>query len=71
MRIVSIFCSKVLNLFKLIIATAVTVFFFFIIIIGILNAYKTMKFGSPSFEFVLLLSCWLLLASNEGFQVGR
>lgn len=62
--------AKGVTAIKYTVASAVVVFYAVIILIGISGSYNGATFGGPLAEFLLLGSVLILLAYNEGFQVG-
>mmetsp|Transcript_15054 Transcript_15054/g.24932 ORF Transcript_15054/g.24932 Transcript_15054/m.24932 type:complete len:614 (-) Transcript_15054:270-2111(-) len=59
-----------LELFKYIISTLVTVFYCSVVFHGIAKDLNVADFGGPIPEFLIFTLCIILLAVNEGFQVG-
>lgn len=51
-------------------ATLLALFSLMVIIIGVTGDYNIAAFGGPIPEFIALILTTLLLAANEGFQVG-
>lgn len=61
---------NVADITKNIVGSIIFVLCIIIIIIGIDGSYSSVAFGGPAIEFLLLFGFLLLLACNEGFQVG-
>jgi hypothetical protein len=61
---------KAIDVTKYIVGSIIIVLCIVIIIIGISGSYNSAALGGPEIEFLLLVGFLLLLACNEGFQVG-
>lgn len=60
----------VVDITKYIVGSVIVVLCIVIIIIGIDGSHNSVAFGGPELEFLVLIGFLLLLACNEGFQVG-
>jgi hypothetical protein len=62
--------ANAVDITKYIVGSVIVVLCIIVIIIGIDGSYNSVAFGGPEIEFLLLVGFLLLLACNEGFQVG-
>ena len=62
--------AKGITALKYTIASIVVVFYAIIIVIGVSGSYNVSAFGGPVPELLILAGVLILLAYNEGFQVG-
>ena len=69
MDIFDFFC-KIIDATKYIFATFVVLVYVLVIFVGITNSYNSDDFGGPLINLILLTLVLVLLACNEGFQVG-
>ena len=64
------FATNAIGAAKYVLTSIIAVFYIVIIIIGISSDYNEAGFGGPVIELMLLAGVLILLACNEGFQVG-
>jgi hypothetical protein len=64
------FFVNAVDVTKYIVGSVIVALCIVIIVIGIDGSYNSVAFGGPEIEFLLLIGFLLLLACNEGFQVG-
>ena len=64
------YTSTAVRITKHLVASSVATLCVVIVFTGINGSYNTVDFGGPFFEFSLLIGVLVLLACNEGFQVG-
>ena len=64
------YSSAAVTITKHLVASSVAILCVVIVFTGINGSYNTFHFGGPLFGFSLLICVLVLLACNEGFQVG-
>lgn len=64
------FTAKAIGIVNNVLASVVVILCVVIIFLGINGSYSDAAFGNPVIQFLILMSVLLLLACNEGFQVG-